>query len=638
MSISSDVAAIFTNHLTQAQNMTNQAAAGVQAAFAAFASIEPYTAYEWQSGSPPVIGYNPTFPTPGKPALGALQGNPALAPYPAVGTIAKGSVPSLTATKPSFTYPTAPSGEPSDSTGTVPRMSTLSIPPKPNMYPLPAATLPYTTLNLPPHPVWTDPIFNAKPPEDITSITLEEYLAMLTQAFAEYADTIPRLVQGHWLEWYRAMLGENPLIKKIEGILSSYYDTGGAGIPVPIEEAIITRATDRTTAEYQRAEALVFESAARRGMHLPSGSLLAGIKEARQTKAEAVAKVTTDTAIKNLELEHDYMKFMLQLGVDFEKMLLGFAGDLAKTVTDLNGQAIEMTKQILTGMLGINDAIIKIYTAKWQGYVSAVEAYKAMWQGIEMKIRVYEAEIKAELAKTEIDKAYVEVLTAMVGANTALANMYKTQVEAETAKLEGDKIAIQGYQAAVQAYVAKIEAYKARWQGFAAANEGQVARAKAYEAEVQGYVAQVNGYKAGIEGEAEVIKATGVHIDAVGKQNEQSLKAWQIQLDGTIRAYTGQMEGYKAEWQAVSEQLRGYAEGTRILADALFRGYTSQTQMDIEKAHQHLAEWRSSMEGAINGAKGVTEAAGVASSLAGSALTGLTSFAGALATGTGAAA
>jgi hypothetical protein len=261
-----------------------------------------------------------------------------------------------------------------------------------------------------------------------------------------------------------------------------------------------------------------------------------------------------------------------------------------------------------------------------------------MWQGIEMKIRVYEAEIKAELAKTEIDKAYVEVLTAMVGANTALANMYKTQVEAETAKLEGDKIAIQGYQAAVQAYVAKIEAYKARWQGFAAANEGQVARAKAYEAEVQGYVAQVNGYKAGIEGEAEVIKATGVHIDAVGKQNEQSLKAWQIQLDGTIRAYTGQMEGYKAEWQAVSEQLRGYAEGTRILADALFRGYTSQTQMDIEKAHQHLAEWRSSMEGAINGAKGVTEAAGVASSLAGSALTGLTSFAGALATGTGAAA
>jgi hypothetical protein len=221
MSISSDVAAIFTNHLTQAQNMTNQAAAGVQAAFAAFASIEPYTAYEWQSGSPPVIGYNPTFPTPGKPALGALQGNPALAPYPAVGTIAKGSVPSLTATKPSFTYPTAPSGEPSDSTGTVPRMSTLSIPPKPNMYPLPAATLPYTTLNLPPHPVWTDPIFNAKPPEDITSITLEEYLAMLTQAFAEYADTIPRLVQGHWLEWYRAMLGENPLIKKIEGILSA---------------------------------------------------------------------------------------------------------------------------------------------------------------------------------------------------------------------------------------------------------------------------------------------------------------------------------------------------------------------------------------------------------------------------------
>jgi hypothetical protein len=56
---------------------------------------------------------------------------------------------------------------------------------------------------------------------------------------------------------------------------------GGAGIPVPIEEAIVTRATDRLTCEYQRESAEVWDEMARKGLTLPSGALVSGRKAAR---------------------------------------------------------------------------------------------------------------------------------------------------------------------------------------------------------------------------------------------------------------------------------------------------------------------------------------------------------------------
>jgi hypothetical protein len=37
-------------------------------------------------------------------------------------------------------------------------------------------------------------------------------------------------------------------------------------------------------------------------------------------------------------------------------------------MVECNGQAIEMTKTVLQGMIEINNAIVKVYLAKWEGY------------------------------------------------------------------------------------------------------------------------------------------------------------------------------------------------------------------------------------------------------------------------------
>src|SRR5574337_575667 len=99
---------------------------------------------------------------------------------------------------------------------------------------------------------------------------------------------MPALVQANWITWFRAMLNENPLIDQLAATISGYLNTGGSGIPVPIEEAIVTRATDRVTVEGRRATMQVYTDAAKRGLTLPSGALLAGLVGIQRQLAAAV--------------------------------------------------------------------------------------------------------------------------------------------------------------------------------------------------------------------------------------------------------------------------------------------------------------------------------------------------------------
>jgi hypothetical protein len=92
----------------------------------------------------------------------------------------------------------------------------------------------------------------------------------------------------------------------------------------------------------------------------------------------------------------------------------------------------------------------------------------------------------------------VEVLTAMVNGNRALAEMYKTQIDAETAKVEaiacaswpmkrGARLRREG--GCVQGEVGRLQQRRQR-----------AARvSKVYESQVQGFKGKVEAYTAGVE-------------------------------------------------------------------------------------------------------------------------------------------
>jgi hypothetical protein len=622
---------IFTDQVTTAKSLTDTAAADIQKAFAALyqSTVYNYDPYNWQTPPTPLIGgiSIPTGPSrpvspiaPTQPTLVGLNVN---VPNPNFG-----SAPTDVPSAPAITFPTQPGGEPTDNTGAVPSVYTPTFPTSPTLLSLPSSTLPYPSVSLPTAPTLLPPSFDGSAPGDISTIDLNTYLQKLSDSYSQYSHDIPGMIQNNALQWFRAIKAENPNIVAIDGMITTYLTMGGSGIPVAIEEAIVTRATDRLSTEYQRKNAEVWDEVARRGLTLPSGALVSGRKAARAEMAEGVAKVATDVAIKNLDLEHDHMKFMMNLGFELQKFLASLAMDAAKTMLECNAQAIEMTKLVLQGMIEINNAIVKIYLAKWEGYKAAVEAFKAKIEANEAQVRLYEAQIKGELAKTEVNKAVVEVLTAIVSGNRAIAEMYKVQIDAETAKIEGSRVRVLAYEAAVRGFVAKVDAYKAKWDGYRAAADGQVAVAKIYESQVQGFRGKVEAYSANVHAYGEQVRGYSAQVEAASRQNETALKAWGLQWDGIMKAYATDVDAYGRNWSALGEQMRAQANVLGVQGDFLSRMYNVQTQIEIERSREHFSQWQSRLRQAMDTAKGIESASSVAASMANSSLNSLSAFAG----------
>jgi len=635
---SAAIAQLFDQERSLATQLLQDATTEIQQVFTTLgqSNIYAYSPYNWQSPSPPIIGPLPALNGPSRPGRPANPLKPVLAPVTInIPNPTFGTAPTNAVVSPSITIPSSSITLPSDNTGSVPSVSTPNFPGVPSLLSLPSTALPYPFLTIPNAPVLSAVAFSAQAPDDIATMTVQQYLDQLAASYTQYSQSIPMLVQNNWLLWFNAMVGNNPNIRIIDGIITTYMTAGGAGVPVPIEEAIITRAVDRTSAEYRRARTAVWEDVSKRGLTLPSGALQAGLRAARGMAAEAASKVAVDVGIKNLELEHDHMKFMITMGVELNKVLLGFASETAKVVVECNAQAIELTKLVLTGMIEANNMLVKVYLAKWEGYRAAVEVFKARIQAQEMQIQLYKAQIEAELAKTEINKATVEVLNAIVNANRGIVDMYKSQIDAETAKLEADRIRIMGYEAQIRAYVSRVEAYKAQWEGYKAQVEGQVAIATVYRTQIEAYTAQVNAYKANVEAYGEQVRGYTAQVEAVSKVNNTQLQAWSIELEGVLKAYVADTSAYAENWKAVGEQARAGANITAIQTEFLSKMYTTQVQIDIERAREHLAQWRSQLEGSLQATAGQTHAANVTAQLAGSALNGLTAFAGTLSTSQG---
>jgi hypothetical protein len=630
-----DVNATLAEFKSIAEDLTGTARSEILKAFDSLGRSDLYAfkPYQYKLPSPPSVFPVPMPIGPQKPSSPGLPVEPTLVevgmnvPSPTFGV-----APTDKPTPPVIQLPSQPGDAPADFTGTAPTVATPSFPVKPALFALPSSTLPYPTVTIPTAPAFTPPTFEGVAPGDIATLTVDEYLTKLTDTYANYSTLIPALVQSNCFTWFRAMVGENPNIRKIDGIISSYLDTGGAGTPTPIEEAIVTRATDRVGAEARRKRMGVWEKVAAYGFSLPSGALMSGLKEERATMAEAVSKVATDVAIENLKLEHDHMKFMTQLGVELQKVLLSFAGETANTVTALNAQSIEMTKLVLTGLIEVNNIMVKVYLAKWEGFKAAVEVFRAKWMGIEAQIRAYEAQIRAELAKTEVNKSVVAVLEAMVHANQAVVAMYKTQVEAETAKIEADRVRVMAFEAIVRAYVAKVEAFRARWEGYRAAVEGQVAVSHVYESQVRGYTAEVEAYRANVQAYGEEVRGFSAQVEAISRQNETALKAWATHIDGLYRAYGEDVKAYGLNWSAIGEQMRAAANVLGIQSEFLTKMYNVSLTIEMENARDNLAQWEKRLEAGLRSSEGMVSGSHVAAQLAGAVLSGYTTFAGNLAT------
>ena len=510
--------------------------------------------------------------------------------------------------------------------------TTVNLPPLPAFLSLPALALPYPTVDVPAAPSLTLPVFEGVRPDALTLPDPQSMIDKYKQEQVDHRNLLPGFVQTQADALLAKYCPEYAQLRaRINQVVIDYTDPvngGGAGIPANIEGAIAARNSDRNNLEFQRALETASDTLAKKGFTIPPGAMLATLRQARMAMGDAQVRGNVEIATKNFELEQQNMQFMLKLGEALEEKVLETITQYLNLALRIDELSITSAKEITATYLGVYNLQVQVYRALWEGYQADAQVYKVKVDALEANVRLYEAEIKAELAKTEINKATVEILQVVATVNQTLANAYKAEVEAATATLEVARVRLALFESQVRAFAAQVGVYEAQWRGYEAEVNGQVGKMRGFEAQATAYVAQVNAYRAQVEAYAEKIRAIAAENQAIASKNDATLRVYATEADIAIKTYEGLTQQYVAESNAAIKQADIEVEYWRTTASLVMQEWNVAVQQMFEYAREQMNLFRGQMEAAISAGNGLAHAAQVAGSLAGSAMAGLTSFAG----------
>lgn len=146
-----------------------------------------------------------------------------------------------------------------------------------------------------------------------------------------------------WMNTHFPML--DPAIETAENTwLLNVVNSGYAGIPAIIEQAIWDRARSRETQEALRMEEEAVGQLAARGFSLPPGVLADRLLTIQRDASNKISTITRDIAIKQVELSIEMTKIAIQ---EMTKLRIGLAGALAdfmRAWMSLPGAAADIAK------------------------------------------------------------------------------------------------------------------------------------------------------------------------------------------------------------------------------------------------------------------------------------------------------
>ena len=545
----------------------------------------------------PAAQINLTPPTLTAIALD-LPADPGDAPaYQDISAIEAGTVPALSVSAPTISLPTSPS-QLAGFSGTTPTITTSFVfpePPSELTNPLLAAPN-LTDRAEPTAPQVSLPAFEALTPVDNT-VAPTNLDTTFSNAYAGAAPSMISAVNGYV---DAMLLQRNPQysaqMAAIEAQLTRYL-AGGTGLNAAVENAIYARAQSKNDAEARRVRDAAYAEAAKRGFTLPTGALMAAQQTARQAGADNNAKASTEITVLQAEMEQKNLQFAVTTSTALRTTVLNATLSYMQNLSQLNGQAIDYAKTVLSSILEMYNTAVKAYSVKLEGYKAEAVVYETRLKGAMAGIELYKAEIQALEALTQVDKARVDVYRARIDSLTALSNVYRAQIEAVQGRASLEKLKLDLFQTQVQAYTAQVQGKNAEWQGYTAAINGQQAKAQIYATQIQAYGAQVQAYKTGIEAKAEVVKAAATTNEARARQYSAMVQGYQtvVQAKGQVASTAlenqrQQVVAFQAQTQAAignAQVQNEYYKATSMVAieNAKLAISTAFQSADVKRAY-----------------------------------------------------
>jgi len=515
-----------------------------------------------------------------------LPPEPGAAPtYQDISAIIPETTPVLIATAPEFTAPTKPN-QLAGFTNTAPVINTsLTFPDPPSalLYP----SIPEPTLGnhaAPTAPQVMLPAFTALVPTDNT-VAPTNLDTTFDNAYSGAAPSMVTMVNGY----VDTMLTQrNPQysaqMAAIEAQLTKYL-AGGTGLNAAVENAIYARAQSKNDAEARRVRDAAYAEAASRGFTLPSGALMSAMQTARQAGADNNAKAATEITVLQAEMEQKNLQFAVTTSTALRTTVLNATLSYMQNLSQINGQALDYAKTVLSSILEMYNTAVKAYSVKLEGYKTEAVVYETRLKAAMAGIELYKAEIQALEALTQVDKTRVDVYRARIDSLTALSNVYRAQIEAVQGRAGLEKLKLDLFQTQVQSYATQVQSKNVEWQGYTAEINGQQAQAQIFSAQVQAYWAQINAYKADIDAKAEVVKAAATTNEARARQYSAAIQGYQsvVQARGQVASTT--LENQRQ--QVVAFQAQVQAEIGRAQVQNEY--YKSTSMVTLENAKLSIA-------------------------------------------------
>lgn len=399
-----------------------------------------------------------------------------------------------------------------------------------------------------------------------------------------YRETAPSFIAALEGQMDAHMEKINPRFRSqmalLEDKLRSFIADQGTALRPEIENAIYERSKDKVSAEFRRARDGAFSDAARRGLTLPDGAAFSAVRAARLAGADANARAAVEIAVKQAEMEQQNIQFAITASSQLRSAVMQGAISYHQSLVSINGQAVEVAREVVNNIIEAYNASIKVYSARMEGYKAEVSVYEAHLRAIATKVDIYRAEISAMQALVQIDATRIDAYKSSIGALQAVADLYQSQIQALSARVGIEKLKIEAFGAEVEAYRAEAQAKTAEWQGYSAAVGGEEAKAKMYAASMDGFRAvveakktQMEGYKIGLDAKLAKLSAERLKIDAfTAKVQAYAAKAQAKRgaWDGYSAGVSGEVakvQAYSAEVAAFGQESAGWK--TQVEANAI---------------------------------------------------------------------
>ena len=513
-----------------------------------------------------------------------LPTEPGTAPvYQDISAIEAGSAPSFAIEAPTITLPSTPAAL-AEFVQALPAIDTsFAFPEPPAQLMQPIFDAPVVADRAEPtRPNTNLPGFTATSPTDVP-VAPTGLQATFEGAYAGASTSMISMLEGE-LDAQLAKINPrfHEQMGRIETQLATYL-AGGTGFDAAVEAAIFERSRARNSAEEARVTDAAWSEAAANGFTMPTGTLLATVRRARQAGADNNAKANAEIVVLAAEIEQKNLQFAVTTSASLRQTALTAALGYHSNLVSINATALQYAKHILDAVIESYNVAVKAFTVRVEAFRAEVLLYETRLKAALAGIELYRAEVAALEAMTQVDVARLGVYKARIDSLVALSGIYRSQIDAVLGRASLEKMKLDVFEAQVQAYSARVQAKNAEWQGYSASIQGQNARAEVYASQVQGFNTQVQAYRATVEAKAAVVRAAADTNEARSRQYTASVAGYSAVVQARAQVASTKLENQRQEIVAFQ------AESAAQVANASLRMEYYKTTGDIALKNAQLS-------------------------------------------------